>query len=118
MVRFTIVKGQASVDDIIEFGKVYDEIVGSLQGKYVFVADTTQGNWLSFEARITFGQLARELEDKYIDRLMVNYLVINNPLVHTVMKGINIFLKPKVPQYIFETLEQALEVANSKVKSF
>ena len=85
---------------------MYD-FADEVKGDFVLLFDATHGKWMSSEARIAFGNGAKAFEQKYIDRHLCSYLIIPNIVIKTMLQGINLILRPKVPQIIFKTREQA-----------
>ena len=52
--------------------------------------------------------MAKRMEEKHLNRQKASYLVIPNPIIKMMLKGINLVLKPNIPQTIFSDKKQPL----------
>ena len=57
----------------------------------------------------------KKIEAKYDGILIKNFLAIPNTVVMMMLKGVNLILKPKIPQVIFPTVEKAIEAAKQEI---
>ena len=116
LIIFTVVKPEPNLEDLIDFNEGYQKIVDEfIEGEYISVFDATAAKWLDGKGRIEFGKIAKEQEEKYIGRFLIDIIVIPNPILNMILKGVNLVSKPKIPQKVFKTRDDALEFAEEEV---
>ena len=118
LIKFTLTKGEPSIEGIDEYTKLSEEIFEELGEQFVMVFDATQGKWLSAEGRIKWGKDSKMMEDKYGHRNVKNYMVIPNSIIKMMLKGVNLISKPRIPQVIFDNVEDAMKAAEKEVSAW
>lgn len=117
-IKFTVKKGEPSLEDIEEYFGVLHEVLDSIQGNFVFVFDATAGKWVDNKVRIAMGKKGVEFEKKYAERFKKNYLVIPNMILKTMLRGVNLVNKPKVEQLLFSKLGEAEAAALKEIEGW
>lgn len=116
--KFKITKLEPTMEDLEEYNQMNHELFATFTEPFVVIFDATDSKWLSSEARIKMGKDGKELEDKYLHIVKRAYLVIPNPIMKMMVQGINLVHKPKIPQDITKTVEEAYELARKEVASW
>jgi hypothetical protein len=118
LIRFILTSEEPTMDQLEEQGVLFQQVMDNLNGKFVFIFDATQGKWLYGENRIRWALIIKDLEQKYADRYVRNYLIIPNLMIRMMLTGLNLVLNPTVPQVIYRTLKNGLNEAKSEVTSW
>ena len=85
---------------------------------FIFLTDATNSKWASNEIRIKIGKKTQEVEEKYKDRFKKSYIVLPNAIMKMMLKGINLVSKPKIPQKIFSTVDEAEKMAKEEIANW
>lgn len=117
IIKFVATLAEPDENGMQDFGKVWVEILRELKGKYVVIVDISEVKWMSGSARITGGQVIKEVEHTFQETYIRTYLVIPNVMVNMMLKGINLISKPIIPQTITQTLDEAVMLAEKEISS-
>ena len=96
-----------TVEEVKEYLHAMEKAYDQCEGKFVVLFDATKTKWISGQARIDLGKGIKLIEQKYIETYVKGFFIIPNTVVKLMLKGVNVVLKPKVPQKIFSTYEAA-----------
>lgn len=118
LILFTLIKEEPCIEGLKEIAELFKQIADEHQSKFVFVFDATKGKWISSEVRIAWGNIIKEIEERYANRYVRNYLIVPNISVNFMLKGVNLIVKPKVPQRIFRKVEIGLTAAKKEIASW
>lgn len=115
---FTVTNLNPDVTNIQDYHHTYQEIMDDKEGPFILLFDATKGKWLSPKERGELGKVTKEAEVKYEGRLLKRYIVIPNPVVKVIIKGVNILSNHKVAQELFTTREAAYQSAMEEISTW
>lgn len=117
LINFTLVNAEPTPEDIRDYQQGFIKAADSVGGKFIMMFDGTVGKWMGSAERIEFGKVAKELEASYGEVHLKSFIVVPNPVVMMLLKGVNLVSKPKIPQEVFKTRAQADEATAKHLAS-
>lgn len=91
-----------------------DKALEQRTGSFCLIADGSVIKWVSACARVQMAKGVQKIEAKYANRFMFSVVVVPNPTVSMLLKGMNLVAQPKVTQVICKTIEEAQKVASER----
>ncbi len=96
-----------------------EELFDNSKGPIITITDNTNGmTWLDSNIRIAIGKRAEQFNQKYIDRNIANFLVINSLMARMMLKAVNVLIKNQETQIVVESIDEAMNQANEILKKF
>ncbi len=103
------------IEMVHEISDQMQKLIESFEGTFVSIVDMTDAKWVDGKIRIELGKRVKAIEEKYIERMRYTFMVVPNTVLKMVVRGINLVAKPKVPQKVFSSYEDALKEAELMV---
>lgn len=116
--RYTTGEMEMSLEQVDELYDKYHELLDNSEEPFIFLSDVSKSKWVNNEVRIKIGKKVQELENKYEGRFKKSYIVLPNAIMKMMLKGVNIVSKPKVPQEIFSTIDEAEKAAKEEIANW
>lgn len=108
VIRAEFQKIEPSVSLVDEAFDDLERICRDTEGQYILLLiNQTGGNWVSIEARKQIAFRYSKLLKDFPNRQKALVLIFPSLISRLVTKGINLFLKKSVPQYLFSREENA-----------
>lgn len=105
-----------TIEAVDEYFDRLDEILGSFDGPYCFIAYGKDPKFVSSDARIRLAKRATEITNKYRYRSKGDYLVNSGVISQLLLKAIGTIYKPLKDTIIVNTLEEALTAARKNLE--
>lgn len=106
-----------AVEMTLESAKIYyddlTEMADDFEGEFVIISDGTKSKWLKAEVRTAIGNYLKKYEKEQWGRYKQSIIVVPNVIVRTMLAGINLVSKPKVPQAVFTNMDDAMKAAQN-----
>lgn len=118
ILRFTVTKGEPTIEELDEFQKLNIEIMNSYDKPFVIAFDASNAKWLSSDARIKMGKQNKDVEEMFKDLWKKSFLIIPNPILKMMLKGVNLVAKPTIPQVVVSSMDEAVKKAKEEVASW
>lgn len=93
-----------------------DRAFSETSGSCCMIGDGSKVNWVDARARMLFANGIIELEKKYAHRVQFAVMVVPNPTVNMLLKGLNLIAKPVIPQILVKTLSEATKIVQDQYK--
>ena len=117
LIYFTVENPEPSIEDIREYHTLYREVLDSTNGPCLILFDSAVAKWMSSEKRIEFGKVGKTIEEHYGHRIRRIHIVITSPVILMILKGINLVLKPQIPQKVHKSRKEAIAAMQAEVSS-
>lgn len=107
------------VDQIDEYFDLQAKIIKEhYTDKLVAVLDASKSKMVNSKARTHIAERSEKHEKAHKNKLLKTFLVLPNPLIRLVVKGINAMTPPVIPQTLCKSVEEAFKLAEEEVKTF
>lgn len=107
-----------TIEQVDQQFDLHEKVFSTYENKFVAIFDCSNVRWVGSKARIQLGKRSARAEELFKDKLMKVILVLPNPILVTLMKGINLVYKPQIPQNFCKNLSQAYDIANKEIDTF
>ena len=103
-----------TLEQAIEFSNLRDEVFRSINGDFLIVIDASDIKWINSRARVELGTRSKEIQK--IVKEKETFIVAPNLIIKTMLKLFNSITKTDIPQTICSSLEEAMELAKTKLE--
>lgn len=112
---FATTNNDPQLEDVDSFRDAYYEILEKMHGPFVIVFDVSKTMWVSHKVRNEVGIIAKDVENKYHSQLKRVFLVVTNPILNVIIKGVYIIANLKIPQEVHINRDSAFRAANNEL---
>lgn len=107
-----------TIEQVNEYFDLQDQITPFYEKKFVTIFDSRKAKWINSKARIQIGKRTAISQQNMKDRNTKIYIVLSNPVLKMIVKGINLVAKPVIPQVICTKMDEAMKLAQKEIATF